>query len=103
MTLILKLGLLVHDHPFQIYYKVRQVLLQNATTYFITKCEQVRVKSCVMFLLKLFGSSLRNNESDGNEVVQTKISKGRQQICMGITILGLFLNDDVNFLTWPQT
>ena len=74
MTLILKiLGLLVHDHPFQIYYKVRQVLLQNATAYFITKCEQVRVMSCVMFLLKLLGSSaLSNNESDGNEVVQTK-------------------------------
>ena len=49
-----------------------------------------------MFLLKPLGSlALSNNESDGNEVVQTKkILKGRQQICIGITILGLFLNDD---------
>ena len=37
-----------------------------------TKDEQVRVKSWVMFLLKLLGSSLSNNESDGNEVVQTR-------------------------------
>ena len=38
-----------------------------------TKDEQVRVKSWVMFLLKLLRSlALSNNESDGNEVVQTR-------------------------------
>ena len=34
--------------------------------------EQVRVKSWVMFLLKVLGGSLSNNESDGNEVVKTR-------------------------------
>ena len=34
--------------------------------------EQVRVKSWVMFLLKILGSSLSNNESDGNEVLKTR-------------------------------
>ena len=34
--------------------------------------EQVRVKSWVMFLLKVLGGSLGNNESDGNEVVKTR-------------------------------
>ena len=30
------------DHPFQVYYKVRQLLLQSATAYnyFITKCDK---------------------------------------------------------------
>ena len=27
------------DHLFQVYYKVRQVLLQSATAFFITKCD----------------------------------------------------------------
>ena len=34
--------------------------------------EQVRVKSWVMFLRKILGGSLSNNESDGNEVVKTR-------------------------------
>lgn len=34
--------------------------------------EQVRVKSWVMFLLKVLGGSLSNNERDGNEVVKTR-------------------------------
>ena len=34
--------------------------------------EQVRAKSWVMFLLKILGGSLSNNESDGNEVVKTR-------------------------------
>ena len=32
--------------------------------------EQVRVKSWVVFLLKILGGSLSNNESDSNEVVK---------------------------------
>ena len=27
------------NHKFQVYYKVRQLLLQSATAYFITKCD----------------------------------------------------------------
>ena len=27
------------NHTFQVYYKVRQLLLQSATAYFITKCD----------------------------------------------------------------
>ena len=27
------------DHLFQVYYKVRQILLQSATAFFITKCD----------------------------------------------------------------
>lgn len=34
--------------------------------------EQVRVKSWVMFLRKILGGSLSNNESDDNEVVKTR-------------------------------
>ena len=34
--------------------------------------EQVRVKSWVMFLLKILGGSLSNNKSDGNEVLKTR-------------------------------
>ena len=34
------------DHPFQVYYKVRQLLLQSATAYnyFITKCDKCYYK-----------------------------------------------------------
>ena len=28
------------DHLFQVYYKVRQVLLQSPTAFFITKCDR---------------------------------------------------------------
>ena len=32
------------DHLFQVYYKVRQVLLQSATAFFITKCDKCYYK-----------------------------------------------------------
>ena len=28
------------DHQFQVYYRVRQLLLQGATAHFITKCDR---------------------------------------------------------------
>ena len=40
------------DHLFQDYYKVRQVLLQNATAFFITKCDGLLLKSATAFLLQ---------------------------------------------------
>ena len=32
------------EHLFQLYYKVRQVLLQSATAFFITKCDKCYYK-----------------------------------------------------------
>ena len=32
-------------HLFQVYYKVRQVLLQSATAFFITKCDGLLLQS----------------------------------------------------------
>ena len=40
------------DHLFQVYYKVRQVLLQSATPFFITKCDGLLLQSATAFLLQ---------------------------------------------------
>ena len=40
------------DHLFQVYYKVRQVLLQSATAFFITKCDGLLIQSATAFLLQ---------------------------------------------------
>ena len=40
------------DHLFQVYYKVRQVLLQSATAFFITKCDDLLLQSATAFLLQ---------------------------------------------------
>ena len=37
---------------FQVYYKVRKVLLQSATAFFITKCDGLLLKSATAFLLQ---------------------------------------------------
>ena len=34
------------DHLFQVYYKVRQVLLQSPTAFFITKCDSLFITKC---------------------------------------------------------
>ena len=39
-------------NPFQVWYKVRQLLLQSATAYFITKCDGLLLQSATGFLLK---------------------------------------------------
>ena len=41
------------DHPFQVYYKMRQVLLQSTTAYFIAKCDCLSLQSARAFLLKI--------------------------------------------------
>ena len=38
-------------HLFQVYYKVRQVLLQSATAIFVTKCDGLLLQSATAFLL----------------------------------------------------
>ena len=40
------------DHLFQVYYKVRQVLLQSATAFFITKCDDLFMTKCDSFFLQ---------------------------------------------------
>ena len=40
------------NHLFQVYYKVRQVLLQSATAFFITKCDGLLLQSATAFLLQ---------------------------------------------------
>ena len=40
------------NHLFQVYYKVRQVLLQSATAFFITKCDGLLLQSATTFLLQ---------------------------------------------------
>ena len=40
------------NHLFQVYYKVRQVLLQSATAFFITKCDGLLSQSATAFLLQ---------------------------------------------------
>ena len=40
------------DHLFQVYYKVRQVLLQSAKAFFITKCDGLLLESATAFLLQ---------------------------------------------------
>ena len=40
------------DHLLQVYYKVRQVLLQSATAFFITKCDGLLLQSVTAFLLQ---------------------------------------------------
>ena len=40
------------DHLFQGYYKVRQVLLQSATAFFIIKCHGLLLQSATAFLLQ---------------------------------------------------
>ena len=37
------------DHQFQVYYKVRQLLLQGATAHFITKCTGLLLQSATAF------------------------------------------------------
>ena len=39
-------------HLFQVYYKVRQLLLQSATAFFITKCDGLLLQSATAFLLQ---------------------------------------------------
>ena len=46
------LGYLSSDHPFQVDYKVPQVLLQSATVHFITKCNGLLLQSATAFLLQ---------------------------------------------------
>ena len=41
------------DQPFQVYYKVRQVLLQTATAYFITKGDGLLLQSATAFYYKV--------------------------------------------------
>ena len=40
------------DHLFRVYYKVRQVFLQSATAFFITKCDGLLLQSATAFLLQ---------------------------------------------------
>ena len=40
------------DHLFQVYYKVRQVLLQSATAFFITKYDGLLLQSATAFSLQ---------------------------------------------------
>ena len=40
------------DHLFQVYDEVRQVLLQSATAFFITKCDGLLLQSATAFLLQ---------------------------------------------------
>ena len=35
------------DHPFKVYYKVRQVLFQSATAYFITKSDGLLLQKTI--------------------------------------------------------
>ena len=46
------------DHQFQVYYKVRQLLLQGATAHFITKCTGLLLQSATAFLLQRATKSL---------------------------------------------
>ena len=52
MTLITAWVYLSSDHLFQVYYKVRQVLLQSATAFFITKRDGLFLQSATAFLLQ---------------------------------------------------
>ena len=52
MTLITGFTSLSSDHLFQVYYKVRQVLLQSATAFFITKCDGLLLQSATACLLQ---------------------------------------------------
>ena len=45
-------GYLSSDHLFQVYYKVRQVLLQSATAFFITKCDGLLLQSATSVITK---------------------------------------------------
>ena len=40
------------DHLFRVYYKMRQVFLQSATAFFITKCDGLLLQSATAFLLQ---------------------------------------------------
>ena len=40
------------DHPFQVYYQVRQVWLQSATAYLITKCYGLLLQSATSVMTK---------------------------------------------------
>ena len=40
------------NHLFQVYYKVRQLLLQSATAFFITNCDGLLSQSATAFLLQ---------------------------------------------------
>ena len=40
------------DHLFQVYYKVRKVLLQSVTASFVTKCDGLLLQSATAFLLQ---------------------------------------------------
>ena len=39
------------DHQFQVYYIVRQLLLQGATAHFITKCTGLLLQSAIAFFI----------------------------------------------------
>ena len=39
------------DHQFQVYYRVRQLLLQGATAHFITKCTGLLLQSAIAFFI----------------------------------------------------
>ena len=40
------------NHLFQVYYKVRQLLLQSARAFFITNCDGLLSQSATAFLLQ---------------------------------------------------
>ena len=51
------------DHLFQVYYKVRQVLLQSATAFFVTKCDGLLLQSATAFSLQSATSVITTCES----------------------------------------
>ena len=59
------------DHLFQVYYRVRQVLLQSATAFFITKCEGLLLQSATAFLLQ---SATIITKCDSTDVEEIKAS-----------------------------
>ena len=63
LLLLLLLSMIIHYYwvnlssvnPFQVYYKLRQLLLQSATVYFITKGDCLLLQSATILLQSAIG------------------------------------------------
>ena len=60
------------DHQFQVYYRVRQLLLQGATAHFITKCTGLLLQSATILLQSVIGITIKKIRQNS---LSRKISK----------------------------
>ena len=89
------------DHLFQVYYKVRQVLLQSATAFFITKCDGLLLQSATAFLLQSATSVI--TKCDRCYKVWQFYYKVRRLLQSATVHSGVQFEEVTYFLSYPLT